>query len=50
MVMYKTNWKWQKTEDVCWYTEADVEMIKAPKLLKKKTILNLIVPKCLLKF
>lgn len=33
MVMYKTNWKWPTTEDICWYPEEDVEIITAPKLL-----------------
>lgn len=37
MVMYETNWKWPKTEDVCWYTEDNVEIIKAPKLLKNSS-------------
>lgn len=38
MVMYKTNWKWPKVEDVCWYPEEDVKMIEAPKLLGNPTI------------
>lgn len=37
MVMHKTNWKWPKVEDVCWYPEEDVKKIEAPKLLNNST-------------